>query len=360
MRRSALSPSEYAALAEDSSLLIWRFGLDARSDYFNDTWLRFTGRSLEEELGEGWILGVHAEDRLRCLNVYRDHFQSRAPFELEYRLRRHDGAFRWILSRGVPARDATEFRGFIGSGIDIHERHEGALARERFLRMMAHELRTPLQAVQMFVEVMRRGADAGEGCTPEMFDRLDVQFGRFRRLAGDLAETGDADGSSMRKARLDLASLLRRLVLARSGELRDAPGRSRHRLVFRGPDRAEIDGDEHRLEQVFQNVLDNALKFSPRGGVVEVALDSSDQLHRVTVRDDGVGIPAKELSMVSHRFFRASNAPQGNFPGIGLGLATAREIVEKHAGSLSVASEAGRGTEVTIVLPGVGGGGGGP
>jgi PAS domain S-box-containing protein len=350
------SPSEYAALVEHSPVLIWRSGEDACCDYFNDTWLRFTGRSLQEELGEGWTLGVHAEDRLRCVNVYRDHFRRVVPFELEYRLRRHDGAFRWILSRGVPLLEAAEFRGFIVSGIDVHERHESALARETFLRMMAHELRTPLQAVQMFVEVMRRGAAAGEGCPPEMFDRLEAQFGRFSRLVGDLAETGDAGGSAMRNARLDLATLLRKLVAVRSGELQDAPGRRRHRLVFRGPDHAEMEGDQHRLEQVFRNVLDNALKFSPRGGAIEVELESSDHAHRVTVRDEGVGIPAQELSMVSRRFFRASNAPRRNFPGIGLGLATAREIVEKHEGSLSVASEAGRGTEVTIVLPGVGGG----
>ena len=357
MRRDVLSPSEYAALAEQSPLLIWRSGADGHCDYFNDTWLRFTGRSLEEELGEGWILGVHAEDRMRCLNVYREHFDRRAPFELEYRLRCHDGAFRWILSRGVPVRDVAEFRGFIGSGIDVHERHEHAVARETFLRMMAHELRTPLQAVQMFVEVMRRGAAAGEESTPEMFDRLETQLERFSRLVSGLAETGDAGGSAIRKGRLDLATLLRRLVAARSGELQEAPGRGRHRLAFRGPDHAEMDGDRHRLEQVFRNVLDNALKFSPRGGAVEVALDSARHAHRVTVRDEGVGIPAGELSMVSRRFFRASNAPQRNFPGIGLGLATAREIVEKHDGSLSLASEAGRGTEVTIVLPGIGGGG---
>jgi PAS domain S-box-containing protein len=357
MRPAALSPSEYAALAEHSPVLLWRCGVNARCDYFNETWLRFTGRSLEEELGEGWILGVHAEDRLRCLSVFRDHFDRRAPFELEYRLRRHDGAFRWILSRGVPVREAAEFHGFVGSGIDIHERHESALARETFLRMMAHELRTPLQAVQMFVEVVRRGAAAGEGCTPEMFDRLESQFDRFSRLVGDLAETGDADGSAMRRARLDLAALLRSLVAARSEELGAAPGRSRHRLAFRGPDHAEMEGDRRRLEQAFQNVLDNALKFSPRGGAVDVALESANHAHRVTVRDEGVGIPAEELEMVSRRFFRASNAPRRNFPGIGLGLAAARQIVEKHAGALSVASEAGRGTEVTIVLPGIGGGG---
>lgn len=246
----------------------------------------------------------------------------------------------------LPRRPAGEAR-----GVPSQE------ARESFLRMMAHELRTPLQAITMLVEAMRRGAAAGQVCTPKMFERLEAQFDRFTRLVGDLAETGDAGGASMRKTRLDLATLLRRLVGVRSGELQDAPGRSRHRLAFRGPDHAEMEGDQRRLEQVFQNVLDNALKFSPRGGAVEVALDSAHHAHRVTVRDEGVGIPAEELPMVSRRFFRASNAPERNFPGMGLGLATARDIVEKHAGFLSVASEAGRGTEVTIVLPGIGGDG---
>ena len=353
MRPAALSPAEYAVVVEHSPVLIWRCGEDGYCDYFNDTWLRFTGRSLEEELGRGWLLGVHEEDRLRCLTVYREHFERRAPFELQYRLRRHDGAFRWILTRGVPVREEAEFRGFVGAGTDVHERHEDALARDTFLRMMAHELRTPLQAVRMFVEIMRRGAAAGEVCDPGTFDRLETQFERFDRLVGHLAQRGDP-APPMRTAPVDLASLLRKVVATRASEL-SAPGRSRHQLVFRGPDRAETRGDRDRLAEAFQNVIDNAVKFSPRGGPVDVELESRPDLHRVTVRDPGVGIPSDEVEMVSRRFYRASNAPRRHFPGLGLGLATARDIVEKHTGSLSVASEAERGTEVTIVLPNTGG-----
>ena len=229
------------------------------------------------------------------------------------------------------------------------------MAQETFLRMMAHELRTPFQAVKMFVEDMRRRAASGESCTPEMFDRLEAQCERFGRLIGDLSQTGDGDGLAMRRVRMDLATLLRKLVAFRSEELRDAPGRNRHHLVFRGPDRAEMQGDRNRLEQAFHNVLDNAVKFSPRGGAVEVSLQSTDDMHRVTVRDEGLGIPAEELPMVSRRFFRASNVSRNHFPGLGLGLAMARDILERHGGSLAVAGAAEQGTEVTIVLPGSGG-----
>jgi signal transduction histidine kinase len=116
-----------------------------------------------------------------------------------------------------------------------------------------------------------------------------------------------------------------------------------------------MQGDRHRLEQAFHNVLDNAVKFSPRGGAVEVSLQSTGDMHRVTVRDEGLGIPPEELPMVSRRFFRASNVSPNHFPGVGLGLAMARDVLERHGGSLSVAGAAEQGTEVTIVLPGSGG-----
>ena len=233
----------------------------------------------------------------------------------------------------------------------VQERRQSEPTRDGVLRMMAHELRTPLQAIKMQLERMRRSAAAGEVCTPEMFERLDAQFERFGRLISDLTETGELGGLDIRRSRLDLATLLRHVVSARSDELRDAPGRSRHRLSFRGPEHADVEGDPHHLEQAFHNLLDNSLKFSPRGGEVEVALRSGGPMHRVTVRDEGVGIPDDELSMVSRRFFRASNAPRRNFPGLGLGLAMARGIVEKHGGALSVASQLGHGTEVTVLLP---------
>ena len=118
--------------------MIWRAGLDAKCDYFNETWLAFTGRTFEQELGNGWAEGVHRDDFDRCLAIYLDHFARQAVFEMEYRLRRHDGVFRCIFDRGVPFFDeAGEFGGFIGSCIDVEERVraqallEASAARER-------------------------------------------------------------------------------------------------------------------------------------------------------------------------------------------------------------------------------------
>ena len=109
-------------LLEILPILVWRSGRDARCDYFNQAWLEFTGRRLDQELGDGWAEGVHPEDRERCVKEYREAFEARSPFALEYRLRHRDGAYRWIRDLGRPRCSAEgEFSGYIGGCIDITE-----------------------------------------------------------------------------------------------------------------------------------------------------------------------------------------------------------------------------------------------
>ena len=125
-----LTAIEYRLLVEHSPVLIWRADLNKKCDYFNEVWLDFTGRTLEQELGDGWAEGVHPEDLDRCLKIYVTNFDARQPFEMEYRLRRHDGVYRWIFDRGVPyTDDHGEFLGYIGSCVDVTERREGEQAK---------------------------------------------------------------------------------------------------------------------------------------------------------------------------------------------------------------------------------------
>jgi len=134
MSGRTLPPEQYRLLVESSPVMIWRAGLDAKCDYFNETWLAFTGRTVEEECGDGWAEGVHRDDLDRCVGIYRDHFARRAAFEMEYRLRRHDGVYRWIFDRGVPfADEAARFAGFIGSCVDVEQRVQA----QAFLEAMA-------------------------------------------------------------------------------------------------------------------------------------------------------------------------------------------------------------------------------
>jgi len=127
-----LSAREYQAIVEQAPIMIWRSDITGLCDYFNDRWLDFTGRTLQEELGEGWSEGVHPDDLEGCLATYREAFAQRKPFEMQYRLRRHDQMFRWISDSGVPMMDADDqFKGYIGSCIDVTDNIElAALLRK--------------------------------------------------------------------------------------------------------------------------------------------------------------------------------------------------------------------------------------
>ena len=223
--------------------------------------------------------------------------------------------------------------------------------REDFLRAIAHELRTPLQALRMLVEVQRRASEAGQASDPGLRSRIESQFERLAEMIDQISEAGGRRDSELRPEPLDLALLLRRLTEGRIEMLRVPTARTRHILRYRGPEHATTVGDRRRLKQAFGNILDNAVKFSPRGGVVELRLEVDPEEICVQVRDQGIGIPSGEIPFVARRFFRGSNAPRENFPGPGLGLASARAIVEKHGGSLEIQSEVNRGTCVTARLP---------
>lgn len=139
MKRT-LQGEEYRLLVENAPILIWRADRTMGCDYFNEVWLKFTGRTISQEVGNGWAEGVHPDDLQRCLKIYTEHFARRDPFEMEYRLRRSDGAFRWLFDRGVPFfDDDQQFLGYIGSCVDVTERVE---AQEVLRRSQEAEIRT--------------------------------------------------------------------------------------------------------------------------------------------------------------------------------------------------------------------------
>ena len=145
-REEALSASEawFHALADTAPVLVWVSGPDGQVTFLNQPWLQFTGRTEEQELGEGWTEGVHPDDCVHCLDTYRAAFAAREPFRMEYRLRRADGEYRWVLYTGVP-RFAVDgaFAGYIGTAIDVSERK----ALEQQLAEQAEQLERIVEAM---------------------------------------------------------------------------------------------------------------------------------------------------------------------------------------------------------------------
>ena len=135
-----MAEGRFRALAEAAPVMIWSADEEARHDFVNRRWLDFTGRKLDQELGDGWAEGIHADDRAASLRSYKLAFERRAPFEMEFRLRRADGSYRFVALRGVPLTEGGEFLGYVGSCVDVQKRHsmEDALrASEESFRLLA-------------------------------------------------------------------------------------------------------------------------------------------------------------------------------------------------------------------------------
>lgn len=195
-----LSFEEYKLLIEKAPIMIWRSSITMECDYFNEIWLAFTGRSMEQELGNGWAEGVHPEDFDRCLQIYTNHFARREVFEMEYRLRRFDGVYRWIFDRGVPYSAAGgNFKGYIGSCIDVTERIEAANALKKTQEAEINYLKGILpicsyckkirddkgywDELEHYVE-RSTGAQLSHGACPECAKKVMKEFEEFKTLNG--------------------------------------------------------------------------------------------------------------------------------------------------------------------------------
>ena len=225
-----------------------------------------------------------------------------------------------------------------------------------FLATASHELRTPLTSIAGYVELLEDG-DLGELSAQQRraVDVIHRNATRLRGLIEDLLVLNRIEGRGLSANfdRVDVAVLLHRVgdVL---GPIADDAGVDL--AMPAGEGQAWVEGDADQLERALTNVIGNALKFTPAGGKATITStvttdDEGQTWVRVCCADTGVGVPAEELSLLSTRFFRASNATAGAVPGTGLGLAIVRSIVELHGGSMSITSEEGVGTTVTLVLP---------
>ncbi|HZQ35163.1 MAG TPA: PAS domain S-box protein, partial [Dehalococcoidia bacterium] len=253
-------------------------------------------------------------------------------------------ALNTALRESAAARDAA-----------LREAQEALRVRDEFLASVSHDLRTPLATLKGLAQLLHRRATRGPTVESEMVahqtETMERSVERMARLVDDLLDLARLESGRVLELALEpleLVALARRVALEHQ---RTAPY---HRIVME-TDTEALNGvwDGGRLERVLTNLIGNAVKYSPQGGTITVRLTSSaddaGSWAELAVADSGIGIPAEDLPRVTERFFRASNA--GVVKGTGIGLATVRQIVEQHGGSIAIRSAEGAGTTVTVRLP---------
>jgi PAS domain S-box-containing protein len=223
-------------------------------------------------------------------------------------------------------------------------------ANTQFLATMSHELRTPLTSIVSFTELILD--DEEHELTPDTVSSLSViqrNAERLLRLVGDLLLLSRLEAGAVP---LELAPVSVPDLIA--GAIRSISATAAEHGItveIATADGPPVRADQPQLEQVLDNLLSNAIKFSAQGGRVRVEATHDDQMWRVDVSDDGIGIPADELHQLFGRFIRASNARLAGLPGTGLGLSVVKAIIELHGGRVEVRSTVGQGTTLSVFLP---------
>ena len=355
--------ARFCEVMDAAPVMIWAAGKDKGCLWFNRPWLTFTGRRMAQEVGDGWTQGVHHDDFDRCTRVYFSHFDARKDFRIEYRLRRHDGAYRWIDDTGIPrfARDGT-FLGYIGSCIDIHEHREiQSELRRRLLEIaelnrqadvaissIAHEIKQPLAAIVTSGNAGLRWLAKETSNVDEARATLNnIVFAGQR--AAEIIESIRAIRKKEHRVRepLSLNELIQEVLALVAAELQSHHIAVRTTLNKTVP---EVLADRVQLQQVMLNLIKNAIE------AMSSVVDGSRVLHLktelegsqdmvVTVQDSGTGIDPENIERIFDRFFTTKTE------GMGMGLSICRSIVEAHNGRLWADAGVHQGSLFRISLP---------
>ncbi|MDI1481338.1 ATP-binding protein [Polyangium sp. y55x31] len=254
-----------------------------------------------------------------------------------------------LLGVGVVVVDMTEQKRAEEVRARLYQDAQEAIrVRDDFLSIASHELKTPLATLTLRLEQMARRLRDGLPVDKEPIARALAQVGRLTALTNDLLDVSRiaAGRLTIRAEQVSLADLAREAVANAAMSLQ------KHAIVIVEPfEDLVVVGDRSRLAQVVGNLLDNAIKYSPSGGTIRVALSKRDEHALLSVTDPGIGIPKEEQAMLFERYFRAQNAPITAYGGLGLGLYISRDIVERHGGRISMESEIGQGSTFTMALP---------
>lgn len=368
-KANALSDSEsrFRTMANSAPVMIWTAGLDKKCDWFSDGWLNFTGRTLTEELAERWSDRVHPDDYHHTWTTFAESFDRKESFEMEYRLKRRDGTYRWILDRGAPRISEGEvFSGYIGSCLDVNDRvdqqeklkaiakdlQKAVSSRDDFLSVASHELKTPLTVLKLQLQLNSRATKPDQDLVPsaerlQKFFRICLdQTNRLDNLVEDLLDVTRIQQGKLNFhfEEIDLAILVQEQVAQFAEPLKSAA--CPVTLHAQGP--VLVRADRFRMEQVVVNLLTNAMKYGA-GHPIDISVASDLKFATLSVHDHGIGIEASKQSLIFERFERVLGAQ--NVGGMGLGLYIAKQIVNAHQGVLHVESVLGQGSNFVVSLP---------
>ena len=362
---TALQTSEkkWRALTEAMPQLVWIDGPNGEWLYLSSQWADYTGETLEDLKSDRWLEVLHPDDRERTQEAWQEAVTTKAQYNIEYRIRRHDGQYRWFKTCGVPVRDETTAMTTwygtcteIQDQIDAKELAEAAnAAKSEFLANMSHEIRTPMNAVVGLANLLEMSANKPER-QKEFIHTLKLSAQQLMDLINDLLDVAKLESGQVQleKTQFSFDEIINEVVSINAVNAREKG----IELTVRSNDGTNLQllGDPLRLRQILMNLVGNAVKFTNEG-TVGIALQCDENREegiaqvRIDISDTGIGIHPQKMETIFSKFSQADTSITRKYGGTGLGLSISKSLVELMGGKITVRSEAGKGSTFSIHLP---------
>jgi hypothetical protein len=342
--------------------IIWSTLANGYHDFYNRRWYEYTGLRPEDTRGAGWNDPLHPDDQQRAWERWQHSLKTGEDYEIEYRFRRRDGEYRWFLGRALPLRDEEgKIVRWFGTCTDIHDQKEldrkraevleqaeqNNRMKDEFLATVSHELRTPLTSILGWARLQRSNPRLRERALEVIERNAEIQA----QIVEDLLDTSRIVRGTLRLyvQNVDLRGVVERAIET----VRPSAEAKKITLSIQIEEALGfMVGDPSRLQQVVWNLLANAVKFTPPGGVVGLSACRACLRICIQVTDTGQGIDPAFLPRVFQPFSQAEGSSRRAAGGLGLGLAIVRHLVELHGGTVAATSEGvGKGSRFEICLP---------
>jgi PAS domain S-box-containing protein len=369
LRQLNLHEAQYRLLAEAIPQFVFVTTAEGQNEYVNHQFCDYTGLSLEQMLNLDWLSIIHPDDQDRTRDRWLASVSSGEFYEIEYRFRRFDGTYRWFLGQGLPMKDEQgQLIKWFGTCTDIDAQkrieverlqllqqeqmarqaaEQANRVKDEFLAVISHELRTPLNPILGWSKLLRKG-NLETAQAQKALETIERNAKQQAQLIEDLL---DVSRILQGKLTLNLAPVdLSLITVAAIETVRlSAESKSIQLRSSLAPNIGMMMGDVSRLNQILNNLLTNAVKFTPEGGRVDVSLSQNEGKAQLQVSDTGKGIHPDFLPHLFEAFRQEDSTNTRQFGGLGLGLSIVRQLVELHGGTVS-AESAGEGQGATFTV----------
>lgn len=323
---------------------VWTATANGTLNYVNQIVANDLGHERSAVIEQGWQTFIHPEDLSKYQKAWAASLKNGRAYQTEFRMRMKDGSYRWHLSNAVPYADNGQITLWLGTNTDIELQKNNEQQKDEFLSIASHELKTPLTSIKAFNQIMQRTKE------PErlvgFINRSADQIFRLEKLINDLLDVTRINAGKMiyEMQPFNISEMVAEAI--EGVQLKS----DQHQIILQQADAVTFNGDRLRLEQVMNNFLTNAVKYSPQGGQILVNSQLADESIIVSVQDFGIGISEHHLDKLFDRYYRVDNTAM-RFEGLGLGLFISSEILKRHGGTFWIESTEGEGSTFYFRLP---------